>query len=208
MGEQKNLFLAIGLSVAIIVVFQLLCPQQTAMAPPENKKVEELQTTTSFDDNEIDTNRIIKTKEEVIASDNRILINTPSLKGSINLKGAVLDDLILLNYYETLEENSKNITLFYPDGTANPYFIEFEWKAINKIDTEFLEIRSHLPETISRTIKATKGGLLEFNKFTRFLKLQNELWSQRKQSQVRTSLDMRLNCPLSLQYQVRSTTSI
>ncbi len=136
MGEQKNLFLAIGLSVAIIVVFQLLFPQQTAMAPPENKKVEELQTTISFDDNEIDTNKIIKTKEEVITSDNRILINTPVLQGSINLKGAVLDDLILLNYYETLDENSKNITLFYPDGTANPYFIEFEWKSKNKIDKQ------------------------------------------------------------------------
>jgi hypothetical protein len=28
MGEQKNLFLAIGLSIAIIVIFQLLFPQQ------------------------------------------------------------------------------------------------------------------------------------------------------------------------------------
>ena len=28
MGEQKNLFLAIGLSIAIIVVFQLLFPQK------------------------------------------------------------------------------------------------------------------------------------------------------------------------------------
>ena len=68
MGEQKNLFLAIGLSVAIIVIFQLLFPQQTAMAPPENRKVEELQTSTSFDENEneIDTNKIIKTKDKII----------------------------------------------------------------------------------------------------------------------------------------------
>ena len=39
MGEQKNLFLAIGLSIAIILIFQLFVPQQTAMAPPGNKKV-------------------------------------------------------------------------------------------------------------------------------------------------------------------------
>ena len=32
-----------------------------------------------------------------------------------------------------LKKISKNITLFYPDGTANPYFIEFEWKSKNKI---------------------------------------------------------------------------
>ena len=40
MGEQKNLFLAIGLSVAIIVIFQILFPQQTAMTPPAKNEVE------------------------------------------------------------------------------------------------------------------------------------------------------------------------
>jgi len=133
MGEQKNLFLAIGLSVAIIVIFQFLFPQQTAITPTESNKVEELQTTTSVD-NEVDINQIIKTKEEIIAVDDRILINTPSLRGSINLKGAKLDDLVLLNYYKTLDKKT-NITLFYPDGTTNPYFVEFEWKS-NKINTE------------------------------------------------------------------------
>ena len=122
MGEQKNLFLAIGLSIAIIIVFQFLFPQQISMTPSESKKIEGSQTTTSVNEKEIDTNKMIKTKQEVIASSNRILIKTPSLRGSINLKGALLDDLILLNYHETLEENSKNITLFYPDGTANPYY--------------------------------------------------------------------------------------
>ena len=81
MGEQKNLFLAIGLSVAIIVIFQFLFPQQTAITPTESNKVEELQTTTSVD-NEVDINQIIKTKEEIIAVGDRILINTPSLRGS------------------------------------------------------------------------------------------------------------------------------
>ena len=28
MGEQKNLFLAIGISIAIIIVFQFMFPQQ------------------------------------------------------------------------------------------------------------------------------------------------------------------------------------
>ena len=50
MGEQKNLFLAIGLSVAIIVIFQILFPQQTAMTPPAKNEVEQLQPATSIDD--------------------------------------------------------------------------------------------------------------------------------------------------------------
>ena len=97
MGEQKNLFLAIGLSVAIIVIFQILFPQQTPMTPPAKKEVEQLQPATSIDDIQTISKETIKTKKEVIAIDDRVLISTPSLKGSINLKGAILDDLILLN---------------------------------------------------------------------------------------------------------------
>ena len=131
MGEQKNLFLAIGLSVAIIVIFQILFPQQTAMTPPAKNEVEQLQPATSIDDIQTTSKEIIKTKEEVIAVDDRVIISTPSLKGSINLKGAILDDLILLNYKETLDENSKNISLFLPDGTSNPYYVELGWKTLS-----------------------------------------------------------------------------
>jgi YidC/Oxa1 family membrane protein insertase len=131
MGEQKNLFLAIGLSVAIIVIFQILFPQQTAMTPPAKNEVEQIQPATSIDDIQTTSKEIIKTKEEVIAVDDRVIISTPSLKGSINLKGAILDDLILLNYKETLDENSKNISLFLPDGTSNPYYVELGWKTLS-----------------------------------------------------------------------------
>ena len=41
MGEQKNLFLAIGLSIAIIVVFQFLFPQQSGNKIISNNEVEE-----------------------------------------------------------------------------------------------------------------------------------------------------------------------
>jgi YidC/Oxa1 family membrane protein insertase len=131
MGEQKNLFLAIGLSVAIIVIFQILFPQQTAMTPHKKNEVEQIQPATSIDDIQTTSKEIIKTKEEVIAVDDRVIISTPSLKGSINLKGAILDDLILLNYKETLDENSKNISLFLPDGTSNPYYVELGWKTLS-----------------------------------------------------------------------------
>jgi len=131
MGEQKNLFLAIGLSVAIIIIFQFLFPQKTAMTPSVDNEVEQLQPATSIDDTQTAINEIIKTKEEVIEIDDRILINTPSLKGSINLRGAILDDLILLNYKETLDKDSKNISLFLPEGTSNPYYVELGWKTLS-----------------------------------------------------------------------------
>ena len=39
--------------------------------------------------------------------------------------------LFLLNYKETLDENSKNINLFSPDQTSNPYYVEIGWKTLH-----------------------------------------------------------------------------
>ena len=41
-NDQKNLFLAIGLSVLIIIVFQLLIPQQTMMPSTPQENLEDI----------------------------------------------------------------------------------------------------------------------------------------------------------------------
>ena len=87
MGEQKNLFLAIGLSVAIIIIFQFLFTQQSVMTPPTLDEANQIQPSTSIDQNQQKISEsIVKTKKEVLASNNRVSIKTPSLQGSINLK--------------------------------------------------------------------------------------------------------------------------
>ena len=143
MGEQKNLFLAIGLSIAIIVAFQLLFPQKAPIKNNVSEVNEQIQPATSIDNDDNVTSQILKSKEEIITLSKRVMINTPSLSGSINLKGAILDDLILLKYNELLNKNSKKITLFSPDGTANPYYFELGWKQLsnerNIIDLPNLE---------------------------------------------------------------------
>ncbi|MBW8911356.1 MAG: membrane protein insertase YidC, partial [Sphingomonas sp.] len=57
----------------------------------------------------------------------RIAIDTPTLKGSINLKGGRIDDLLLARYKETIDKNSPPIRLFSPAGTTDAYFGEFGW---------------------------------------------------------------------------------
>ena len=131
MGEQKNLFLAIGLSVAIIIVFQLLFPQQSVMSPTSTNDIEEIQPATSIDDNQVVSRTIVKSKEDIIVLSDRVNIQNPLLSGSINLTGAILDDLVLLKYKESLNDDSKNINLFSPEETANPYYIEFGWKKLS-----------------------------------------------------------------------------
>ena len=138
MGEQKNLFLAIGLSIAIIIAFQLLFPQKATTQKNQKELTEEFQPTTSID-GDIVSKEAIKPKEELINLSERVRIKTPTLSGSINLKGAVLDDLVLLKYNEELNNESRKITLFSPDGTANPYYFELGWKKLSN-DTSKIEL--------------------------------------------------------------------
>ncbi|AKI02433.1 membrane protein insertase, YidC/Oxa1 family, N-terminal domain [Hoeflea sp. IMCC20628] len=63
-------------------------------------------------------------REQTIAQTARISIDTPSLRGSINLTGARIDDLLLNEYRETIDDSSPNITLFSPAALANGYFAE------------------------------------------------------------------------------------
>jgi len=130
MNEQKNLFLAIGLSIAIIVIFQFLIPSQPIQKSNiENNEI--IEPATSIDEQTSTSINIIKPKEEILSKNQRVFINTPTLRGSINLKGAILDDLTLSNYKVSLDENSKNIELFLPDGTSNPYYVELGWKTLS-----------------------------------------------------------------------------
>ena len=132
MGEQKNLFLAIGLSIAIIVIFQLLFPQQALVDKPINKEANQeiIEPSNSIDDNQSTSITTIKSRNEIISKSNRVNIKTSSLIGSINLTGGILDDLILTKYNKRLNDDSEQITLFSPDGTNNPYYFELGWNQL------------------------------------------------------------------------------
>jgi YidC/Oxa1 family membrane protein insertase len=56
-----------------------------------------------------------------------VLIETPKLKGSINLEGARVDDLVLSAHRQDLPKKSPPVRLFAPSGTANAYFTRFGW---------------------------------------------------------------------------------
>lgn len=57
----------------------------------------------------------------------RIAIETPKLRGSINLTGARIDDLVLLGYRQTVERGAPPVQLFAPGGTAHAYFAGVGW---------------------------------------------------------------------------------
>ncbi len=57
----------------------------------------------------------------------RIQVDTPTVSGSINLKGARLDDLRLKEYHETVDQTSPTIVLLSPANTTGTYFAEQGW---------------------------------------------------------------------------------
>jgi YidC/Oxa1 family membrane protein insertase len=63
----------------------------------------------------------------VLAESPRVAIETPRLKGSINLKGARFDDLTLTDHTTELAKDSPPVRLFSPSGTKDAYFSRFGW---------------------------------------------------------------------------------
>jgi YidC/Oxa1 family membrane protein insertase len=69
------------------------------------------------------------TRPEALAASPRITIDTPSVTGSISLKGARIDDVSLVKFRDTVDPLSPAIVLFSPSGSPNPYYAEFGWVA-------------------------------------------------------------------------------
>ena len=72
---------------------------------------------------------ITQTRDEALASTPRVAIDTPSIKGSINLKGGSIDDVVLKKYRETVDPSSPNVVLLSPSGSPHPYYLEHGWVA-------------------------------------------------------------------------------
>ena len=67
----------------------------------------------------------VQSRDTVLAASPRVKIDTPSLSGSIALKGARIDDVALVKYRETVDPKSPAIELFSPSGTKEPFYAEF-----------------------------------------------------------------------------------
>ena len=68
-------------------------------------------------------------RDAAIALSPRIPVDTPSLKGSIGLKGGRIDDLSLVKFREKVDPTSPNIVLFEPTESPQAYFADYGWTA-------------------------------------------------------------------------------
>ncbi|HEY8574041.1 membrane protein insertase YidC [Phenylobacterium sp.] len=71
------------------------------------------------------------TRAAALATSPRVAIRTPSLSGSLSLRGARIDDLFLTQYRETVDKNSPPVELLRPEGTKFAWFADIGWTGAN-----------------------------------------------------------------------------
>jgi YidC/Oxa1 family membrane protein insertase len=76
----------------------------------------------------VDSAKATQDRAAVLAATPRVRIDTPTLAGSIDLKGARIDDLVLKKYAKTIEKNSPPVRLLSPSGAPGAYFAAFGWR--------------------------------------------------------------------------------
>ena len=124
--DTKNVIAAISLSAAVIILYSLFwapTPQELKEAKEERNKVLE---TTEAPSLEIDEKVLEISRDEAKSKNQRIEFDNNSMKGSISLKGAAIDDLIFKKYTETLEGNNQ-VVLLNPRNLNNGYYVETGW---------------------------------------------------------------------------------
>jgi YidC/Oxa1 family membrane protein insertase len=66
-------------------------------------------------------------RDNIIAATPRVRVSTPTLSGSVSLKGGRVDDLSLIKYREKVDPKSPPIILLSPSGSPEPLYAEFGW---------------------------------------------------------------------------------
>ena len=140
--DTRNLFLAIALSVLVMAGWQYF------FAGPLSQRQHQAQTQTQTNVTTPATEQpaqnaqpqlgsvvapvggaapgaiAAETVGDALKTSPRVAIDTPSLGGSIDLKGGKFDDLVLKDYHETISKDSPLIRLFSPSGAPDAYWAQ------------------------------------------------------------------------------------
>ena len=135
MNDSKNLILAVVLSALVLLGWTWAANKYFPAANPPSTKVvngkQQPLPQPNAQPSAPSTPKALQTVSAALASGPRVSIRTPSLLGSINLKGAQIDDLLLLRQRQTIAKNSPPVRLFSPLGAPGAYIAQFGWTALS-----------------------------------------------------------------------------
>ncbi|MGZ9034417.1 MAG: membrane protein insertase YidC [Rhodospirillales bacterium] len=148
MVDNKNLILAIVLSVAILFGFEYFYgkmfpqPEIAPGEPPVPTAEEKAQKEPGVTPSPPSAERLTpgapaavgpsvpgRDRQAAIEAVPRVRIDTPSIAGSIALIGGRIDDVKLKNYHLTVDPGSPQIILLSPPQAPETYFAEVGWSA-------------------------------------------------------------------------------
>jgi YidC/Oxa1 family membrane protein insertase len=128
--DKKNIILAVLLTAAILFGWQYVSNRYFPAANPPATKIEGGKTipVAAPGTDAADGPVAIRDRALVLKDSPRVAIRTPKLTGSINLKGARIDDIVLPTYKDTIAKDSPSVRLYSPSGTTDAYFAGFGWQ--------------------------------------------------------------------------------
>jgi YidC/Oxa1 family membrane protein insertase len=131
--DQKRLFLAIAISIAILLGFQVLVAPHLPQPPKPPPQIASSETTPAPSPNAAaqgTSGAAVATAGPAVPRQvPRLNIAAHRVRGSISLLGARIDDLVLTDYRETLEPNSPDVRLLEPRSESHPYYVQYGWSA-------------------------------------------------------------------------------
>ncbi|HSU07352.1 MAG TPA: membrane protein insertase YidC [Acetobacteraceae bacterium] len=131
--DQKRLFTAIIVSIAILLGWQLVVSRYLPKPPEPTAQSEQApmaQTATpAAGPPGAGAPAAPVALPAALVNAPRVKIAAPSVRGSLSLLGARLDDVVLNHYRETIEPDSPNVPLLQPLTDAHPYYVQFGWSA-------------------------------------------------------------------------------
>ena len=130
MDNQKNLLLAVVFSLVILIGFDFFFA-------PNKGEVNKVQVNENISEESLDKNTpsidssLVKKSNEIKSSEKRIKFKANRIEGSINLFGATIDDIILSDYFQTIEKKKK-IQVLQQENSNSPYFLRMGWASTDK----------------------------------------------------------------------------
>ena len=130
MDNQKNLLLAVVFSLIILIGYDFFfAPKKNESNKTQlNEKISE--EISDKDTPSIDTSLVKKTNKNK-SSEKRIQFKANRIEGSLNLFGATIDDIILSDYFQTIEKKEK-VRVLNKESSSSPYFLRMGWASTDK----------------------------------------------------------------------------
>ncbi len=128
MGEQRNLIIAVALALLILLGYEFFISGPAKERAREQIAEREAALASDPATPDIDAPPPAPaTLEERLSTAQRVPIETPSLRGSLNLTGARFDDLKLLGYGQTVDPDSERVRVLQPGQAPGGYYVVKGW---------------------------------------------------------------------------------